>query len=147
MISQTDLRIGNLVLDKDTNTIFEITSLNIDTLTVCEHTNPNNSGATTYDSIIGLPFSRQMLNKNKWYEKDNKLNFYFFLGYNPATTGPIEGLLDIEFPYDNSHLARVWTNSDSQKEYNQGIATIIEYWHQLQNFVYGITGKEIKDLQ
>ena len=146
MISKTDLRIGNVVLDAVTKTVFVINSIGIDTLTVSEYNNPNNSGIATYDSIIGMPFSKAYLNTKKWFEKEGELNYFVFWGKNPAVTGPIEGLLDIEFPYDNSSLARVWTHYDSSKEHNPGTATTMEYWHQLQNFVYELTGKEIGDL-
>ncbi|MDP1810866.1 MAG: hypothetical protein Q8K66_05620 [Sediminibacterium sp.] len=146
MIHKTDLRIGNLILNKQTNSVFEVTSLGVDDLVVCEYKNPSNSGITTYDSIVGIPFSRQNLNDSKWFEKDGEPNYYIFWGNNPAVTGPIEGLLNIEFPYDNSTLARVWTHYDSSKEHKPGTATTMEYWHQLENFVFALTGKEIKSL-
>lgn len=145
MLKNTDLRVGNYFSYK--GDVFEVNIIEADAVVGTSRAN-GGRGTFPYTDIDGVPFSRGILEAHGWAGVPAKgNNYYAFTGKSPVKLGGIAGLLDIEFPYDNGPMARVWTFQDRTKEYDPGTATMLQYFHELQNLIFGLLVVELVDLQ
>lgn len=142
MIIKSHLRIGNYV--QRGNMVFVIENVDMDSVIVKQLWAEKNTGTFTFEEIEGVPITPAILRKHKWVEEGS--GYFVFTGNHPAELGGIPGLLDIEYPWSGYPQARVWTFQDREKEDRRGAATVLQYFHELQNLVFGITTKELAEL-
>ncbi len=92
MITNTDIRISNLIRYAKSNSWFIVKGIGIEDLIAAEYYYPANSGSFSYNDVDGIPFSKELLNHFKWIEDDHKANYYKFYGHIPILTSKIDGL-------------------------------------------------------
>lgn len=142
MIRKYDLRVGNYIQHGEI--VYVVTDIQDDLVRVVQLGNGKITGSFPLNDVDGVPMSPNLLKSHKWVEE--KKDYWVFKGRNPTGISYISGLLDIDYPYADGPGARVWVSQDRTKEGSPGSATYIMYFHQLQNFIFGLTTIELSDL-